>query len=61
MTNSFTTPAILVLQYKLGVLLAGSPTADELARYEGILKFLGHARPFLVGCVVSALAAGLPG
>jgi uncharacterized protein len=60
-TNPFTTPPILVLQYKLGVLLVGSPSPEELARYEGILRILGHARPFMVGSVVSALVAGLLG
>jgi uncharacterized protein (DUF2062 family) len=61
-TNPVTTPPILVLQYQLGVLLVGSPTPEELERYAGILKIvLGHARPYLVGSVVSSLAAGLAG
>lgn len=61
-TNPITTPPILVLQYQLGVLLVGKPDAEELARYTGILKLiLGHAQPFMVGSVVSALVAGLVG
>jgi uncharacterized protein len=61
-TNPITTPPILVLQYQLGVMLVGKPDPEELARYTGILRhILGHARPFMVGSVVSALAAGLVG
>lgn len=61
-TNPVTTPPILILQYKLGVLLAGSPSPGELDRYSGIMKIVfGHAKPYLIGSMASSLAAGLAG
>lgn len=54
-TNPLTAPAIYPLQYKLGLWLSGTPTADELAEYTGMLKnFVRYAKPLWVGSLVSA-------
>jgi uncharacterized protein len=61
-TNPITTPGILLLQYRLGIYLIGAPDKTELSRYPGAVQaILDHGKPYLVGSLVSALAAGALG
>ena len=61
-TNPLTTPGILLLQYRLGIYLIGAPDRTELSRYPGAVQaILDHGKPYLVGSLVSALAAGALG
>jgi uncharacterized protein (DUF2062 family) len=61
-TNPLTTPAILLAQYRLGIHLIGAPDTTELSHYPGAVQaILDHGKPYLVGSLVSALAAGLLG
>lgn len=61
-TNPLTTPAIVVLQYKLGVWLVGQRTPEELSEYTGTMRrVMEYAWPFMVGSLSSALIASLIG
>ncbi len=61
-TNPITGPAIILLQYRLGLWIAGPIDPDEINRYTGALRFLiGHGKPLMIGSVVSALAFALIG
>ncbi len=61
-TNPITTPGILLLQYRLGIRLIGAPDKTELSHYPGAVQaILDHGKPYLVGSLVTALAAGALG
>lgn len=59
-TNPITTPPIIVMQYKLGLLLIGPPSPERLSQYSGMMKnIMVHGAPYMVGSAVSAVIAGL--
>jgi uncharacterized protein len=61
-TNPFTTPPIVLMQYKIGVWLIGPPVPHETERYHGWVKLLlSHGKPYLVGSVVTAILGAILG
>lgn len=61
-TNPFTTPPIVLMQYKIGVWLIGSPVPNETERYHGWVKLLlSHGKPYLVGSLVTAILGAILG
>jgi uncharacterized protein len=61
-TNPFTTPGIVLLQYRLGVWMVGGPDPDAYAHLPAAVRaILGHGKPYLVGSMVSAVLCGLLG
>lgn len=54
-TNPLTMPFIYTLEYKLGLIISGRPTEDQLAHYSGHLKtFVKYAKPLWIGSLVCA-------
>ena len=61
-TNPFTTPPIVLMQYKIGVWLIGPPAPHETERYHGWVKLLlSHGKPYLVGSLVTAILGAVLG
>ncbi len=59
-TNPLTAPVIYSLQYKLGLWLSGTPDANELAGFTGMLRlFFRYAIPLWVGSLISATGSSV--
>ncbi len=61
-TNPLTAPVIYPLQYRLGLWLSGTPDANELTGFTGMLRiFFRYAMPLWVGSLLSATFCSLLG